>query len=237
MNRTTAVSLLGVVAALVIAAGHPVRATSDTGGTIVRIQVGGGSATRDGAGFLVHAAPKGNTTVYSFVTTSALLDPVPLGERRTISVRLRLWADDGTTLDASGMDLRFPGGMHAGLDIAVIRIESSVPGLRPLPITLDPPEPGDTFVVQGRQRSGPLTMNERVRFRSSRLLIGDRTITLAAELLGAPALTAEGAFGIVSQCSASRVPVVTLLSAAESFLTLAIPGWAPANRHSIDSRR
>ena len=92
---------------------------------------------------------------------------------------------------------------------------------------MEPPQTGQAFVVRGRQGLEWTSLSERVRFRSTRLIVGDRTTENVAGLLGAPAMVDGGAFGLVSECSASRVPVITLLSAARGFLVRAIPGWTP----------
>jgi hypothetical protein len=91
-------------------------------------------------------------------------------------------------------------------------------------VTWGVPEAGDAFTVLD-SAGGELV--QRVRFRSTRLLIGDRTSAEMARLLGAPALAGGRVFGVVTQCSTSRVPVITLLSAARTFLSREIPGWNP----------
>lgn len=69
-----------------------------------------------------------------------------------------------------------------------------------------------------------MLVTERVRFVTSRSVLGDRSAAHVAGCRGAPALVERGVFGLVSECDPDRVPVVTPLAAARAFITRTIPG-------------
>ena len=55
----------------------------------------------------------------------------------------------------------------------------------------------------------------------------DRTQLLtiaAAAIAGAPAISEDGIYGVVSECEANRAPVITLLAVAHSFIARQVPG-------------
>ena len=216
-----------VTIAALVGVGPVVGGSTRSGATepaIVRLQVTGGGGTTEGTAFLIHQARTDQGVVQYFVTAAHLFNPEPLGERRILPLRIRLVTDTSTVASLGGSDVRFPGGTYAGLDIAVLKAMSSAE-LRPVTVSAEPPRAGDMFLVKGYQGNRLTTLTERVRARSTRLVIGDRTAADVSGLMGAPAMTDRGVFGLVSECSSTRAPVVTLLEAAGGFLSRVIPGW------------
>ena len=228
-RRLQTTALVAIVAALVIdgpaAAGDP-EVRRDSG--IVRIHISGRTGTVEGTAFLAHQSEHAQGVVQYFLTAGHLLSPASIGERQTSALRIRFITETGTVVEASGRDARFPGGVNAGLDLAVVPVASDRAHLTPVRLSLNAPNLGDTFLVQGYRRERLTTLTEQVRFRSTRLLIGDRTADDVSGLMGAPAMAAQRVFGLVTECSSTRAPVVTLLDAARSFLSRAIPGWPAA---------
>lgn len=217
--------------------GPDVTAESSAGDSaaVLRIEVAGTGGTNVGTCVLVHREPQEGDVVYYFLTAARLFDPESVGERRAAVLRVRIVVDATRVIESSGSQAVFPGGIEYGLDLALVRVVSSTTDLVPMPISMTPPDAGQTFVVLGRQDHEVTLLAERVRFRSTRLVIGDRTASDVAGLIGAPAMVDGRVFGLVSECSTSRVPVVTLLSAASGFLSRGIPGWRPA-RHTDPER-
>jgi hypothetical protein len=55
------------------------------------------------------------------------------------------------------------------------------------------------------------------------MAVSDRDVSGLAGCIGAPAMTAAGVFGIVSQCEKERCAIVLLLSMARSFIKRTVP--------------
>lgn len=198
-------------------------------GAVLHMQVTGRGGLSEGTCFLVHTEQHERGVVYYFLTAAHLLDPDALGEQRAFSLRIQIVTDSGV-IETSGADALFPAGTEQGLDLAVIRAASADGALMPVQLA-GPPDPAQTFVVRGSAQNGrpSSTFAERVRFRSTRLIVGDRTVGDARDMAGAPAMVEGGVFGVVSDCGSNRVPVITLLSAASGFLSRAIPDWDSPN--------
>jgi hypothetical protein len=221
-----------ILVVLLVLTGAATAAASEEGfdsvaGAILRLQVAGSGGTAEGTCFLVHQETREAHVVLYFLTAGHLLDPARVGEQRTASLRIRVMAGESGAIETTGRTVVFPGGIEQDLDLAVFSVVTSNAGLTPVPIAEDPPQAGETFVVRGYRAGELSTLTERVRFRSTRIVIGDRTAGEVHEFVGAPAMGERGAFGIVTECSTGRVPVITLLGAARGFLTRALPGWAP----------
>jgi len=187
-------------------------------GSVARLLVSGSTRSIEGSAFLAHAEPQGDASVYYFITAAQLLDTAELGERRVDALSLRFDFANGSTIDATGAQAAFAGSLHPG--VAVIRAVAPELPLAPIPLSFEAPRVGQTFAVHDF-RGGRLTA--QVRFRTTRLLLGDRTSTDVSGLIGAPALIEGRAFGFVTECSTTRVPTVALLSASRSFLSRVIP--------------
>jgi hypothetical protein len=205
----------------------PVSTVSKTEGAALRIQVVGKGGTTEGTGVLLHQQRREHDVVHYFLTAAHLLNPDALGERSTASLKIRVIVDASTAIEASGANVVFPGGVEQGVDLAIVKATSTNSSLVPVPVSMEAPDPGTVFLVQGYQGSQLTVLTERVRFRSTRLVVGDRTADDVSAFVGAPAMGENGVFGLVSECSSSRVPVITLLAAARGFLTRAVPGWMP----------
>jgi hypothetical protein len=186
--------------------------------------VSGIAGTAEGAAFLVRNEPVEGGVVQYFVTAAHLFSPAVVGVRSTDSLCVRLASVHGPAIDVTGAHPVFPGGVDAGLDIAVLRI--TVPSTRLVPVVLSPVDPAidAVFLIRG-PGDVPAMVVERVRFRSTRLVIGDRGIADTAGLVGAPALSEQGAFGVTNSFGPNGTPIVTLLSAGRDFLNRAVPGW------------
>jgi hypothetical protein len=203
-------------------------------GTVLRIQVTGSGGATEGTCFLIHQERHEQDVVHYFLTSAHLLNPEAVGERRSVSLRLRLIVDQSSVIDTSGSRVRFPGGADEGLDVAIVMAVSTNTHLIPIPVSLESPGPDEAFSVRGHQGARLTVLTERVRFRSTRLVLGDRTLADMSGLLGAPAILDGTVFGLVSECSSTRVPTITLLSAARHFLTLGIPGSTPKATSTAD---
>jgi hypothetical protein len=203
-------------------------------GTVLRIQVIGSGGTTEGTCFLIHQERHEQDVVHYFLTSAHLLNPEAVGERRSVSLRLRLFVDQSSVIDTSGSSVLFPGGTQQGLDVAIVKAVSTNTHLIPLHVSLEPPEADEVFVVRGHQGARLTVLTERVRFRSTRLVLGDRTVADVRGLLGAPAIIDGDVFGLLSECSSTRVPIITLLSAARHFLSLGIPRWTPRATSTAD---
>lgn len=217
---------LGLAAILVLTGVASASPPRDAEGSVLRLQIIGSTGTTEGTCFLVHQERRGHEVVHYFLTSARLLDPAAVGERRTTSLRIRVVLDESTVIEAKGSDVVLPGAV-LGLDVAVVKAVSTNTSLVPLAVSMEAPDSGRVFVVRGYRGSELTILTERVRFRSTRLVIGDRTAADVAGLIGGPAIVEGGVFGLVSECSSSRLPVIALLSAARGFLSRSIPGWAP----------
>jgi hypothetical protein len=220
------IALAGVLAAAgSVSASEEAKAGE---GAVLRVQIVGSAGTTEGMCFLVHQERREHDVVHYFLTSSHLFDAGSLGESRTVPLRIRVIVDDSTVIETSGNNVSFPGGIEQGLGLAIIKAVSTNTSLAPTPVAMDPPDAGGVFVVWRRQGDGSKAMlTERVRFRSTRLVIGDRAAADANGFLGSPAAVEGGVFGVVSEVGSGGAPVIALLSAARGFLTRAIPGWTP----------
>jgi len=133
--------------------------------------------------------------------------------------------DETHTTDVKHEDVFMPVG--SCVDVAVIRVTTAATtNLRfvPRPVVYDPPSAGTDFLVSGYDHNGhPATLAARIRFRSTLLAIGDRDLSALWGCVGAPAISQERVFGIVSQCSANRSPVISFLSMARGFIERNVP--------------
>jgi hypothetical protein len=136
---------------------------------------------------------------------------------------VELLVDETRTLDVKHEDLFMPVG--SCVDVAVFRVTAAATTtLVPRPVVYDAPSAGTDFLVSGYDRNGhPATLAGRIRFRSTLLAIGDRDVSVLRGCVGAPAISQEGVFGIVSQCAANRSPVISLLSMARGFIERHVP--------------
>ena len=159
---------------------------------------------------------QGWITLY-FLTSARLLRG-PDGNYQRVSKAVTLRLDETRSLDVKCNDVIADG---SGLvDLAILRATTrDAGGLHPTPLAYSPPPAGAAFLLAGIGEAGKaLTVSEHVRFESTLLVVGDRDATPLADCVGAPAVTADGVFGIVRECEAHRSPVVSVLTMARSFL-------------------
>jgi hypothetical protein len=206
---------------------------------IMRLDVSGNGGTSEGTAFLVRVDHREHDVVAYFLTSAHLFGVAAVGSESTVSMHVLLTAKDGSTIARNAADVAFPAGLESGIDVAVLKITAPSTSLVPVPLALAPPQVGQVFTIRAPLSMALPVSPERVRFLSGRLVTGDRAVVGGDGLIGAPAMTADGAFGVVSHLGANRVPIIALLSAARNFLNRAIPGWtaAPATTRMFELER
>jgi hypothetical protein len=194
---------------------------------VLQLQVIGPGGTAAGTCVLFHKEARDQHVVLYFVTVGRLFDPQAVGEWQTAALRIRVLDAASNPIETTGRSVKFPAGVEGVLDLAVFNIVVPATEMVPAVVAAEPPSAGELFTIKG-YRSGELSLlTERVRFRSTSLVLGDRTPAEVQGLVGAPAMFDGRVFGLVSECGAGRVPVITLLTAARNFLSRAAPGWKP----------
>jgi hypothetical protein len=191
---------------------------------LLQIQITGTGGSITGTCFLIHRDTRADGITMYFMTASQLFDLERLGERQTRAVHVRISLGTSNIVETSGVNVVFPAGVEGGLDLAVVKAIVSSTSIIPVAVSLEPPALDETFLIRGYRRGELTLLGERVRFRSTRLATGHRTAMDVTGLIGSPAMTERGVFGVLTECSATRAPVITLLSAAAGFLARALPG-------------
>jgi hypothetical protein len=108
-------------------------------------------------------------------------------------------------------------------DIAVLRADVAADGLIPMAMGFSAPPPDRAIDIVGFDRDGlPRIQEQRVRFTSTRFIVGDRDLSNFV-CLGAPAIDGDELVGVVSECESGRAPLITPLSVAFPFLVRQIP--------------
>lgn len=208
-------TLLPAIAACIATFLSPVDAAA-TEGTVLRVQVGEGSDSREGTCFVIHQEERDNETIVFFLTSARLFD-----EHR--QRRVRVVVDESETLDIppDGVFLPYGNLQH----VAVLRAVSTSARWVTMPIVFEPVYPGSVFVISGYHPDGTRALvTQHVRFVATRTVLGDRAAASVAGCRGAPAIVERGVFGVVSECEPDRVPIVTPLSAVRSFIIRTVPG-------------
>jgi hypothetical protein len=114
-------------------------------------------------------------------------------------------------------DVLLPGGSI--VDVAILRVAVPSTTLVPSRVVYELPASRNAFVVSGYDPTGiPVTRAEGIRFKSTRLVVGDRDASDLPGCVGAPAVSPEGVFGVVSECEVNRCPVISLLPMARPFI-------------------
>ena len=203
----------------------PVRAAGASAPADLRaarpLQIVRDSGTLEGTCAIVYADPVEDDVLLYFVTASRLFKTAegePLAPARAVRVTL----EDGSAVSVRHEDVFLPVGNF--LDVAVLRAvaprTASVSGT----MTFSVPPPGREFLIAGYDRGGvPATVIEHVRFVSTRLVVGDRDASGLMGCVGAPAISADGIFGIVTECDVNRAPIVMPLAVGYSFLARHVP--------------
>jgi hypothetical protein len=187
-----------------------------------RLEVVYESGTFEGTCALIYAEPSEDAATLYFVTSSRLFK-TPHGQAFLPPRTVRVILANGDVIPVPRGGIVLPMGTL--VDVAILRVTAPTAPLAPTSLNLDTPSAGEPFEVAGYDREGlPASVPQHVRFRSTRLVVGDRDASGLAGCVGAPALNADGIYGIVSECDANRPPVVTLLSMACALLARTIPG-------------
>ena len=142
----------------------------------------------------------------------------------------------GRAIAIQARDVLLPAGVV--VDVALIRVTVADTDLQPAILTGIAPAPGEEFRIAGFDTAGARTDSiQRVRIKTSALLLGDRTVPPMQGCDGAPAISARGIFGVVISCEPGKVPVVSLLELAEPFLRRHMPGFAAPVRSAERDRQ
>jgi len=183
--------------------------------SVVRLQVITDAGEAYGACVLISRENRGAEVVLHFLTSSHLFRDAE-GDRLAMHA-IRLFLDERRSVDVAPADVIMPAGTL--VDVAIVRVTTAATDLVPRPITLEAPPVGEVFLISGFDAHGkPATAGQRVRFRSSLLAVGDREPSSLTGCVGAPAISQRGVFGVVSECTSGRPPVVAVLAMAGSFL-------------------
>jgi hypothetical protein len=128
----------------------------------------------------------------------------------------------------AGLDGEGEGSAAPDGGLAVVAVARLVDDLVPVPVALASPAVADRFEIYGRDPDGQLLISpQRVTRSGSSKIVGDRPLASLPSCLGAPAISQEAVFGIVTSCDAGHPPVVTLLSSQLELLRARIPGFDP----------
>jgi hypothetical protein len=211
--RVIAMTLL---CACVVASATPAAAQA------ARLQVVHDGDTLDGTCVLVHVDGRDTGPRLYFITSGRLFKTAkgdPLPPPRAVRITL----EDGRTIAVPREGVVLPLGSL--VDIAILRADVPAAALVPARLTVDAPRAGSVFQIAGYGYDGaPASVDEHVRFVSTRLVVGDRETSQLGGCVGAPAFAAASMFGIVSECEAGRAPVITVLSSAYPLIARTIPG-------------
>lgn len=171
---------------------------------------------------LIHRDNRTDGVVLYFVTAAHLFKRTT-GEAPPRVTAMNVVVDEGHAITIDPDDLVLPTGNP--VDIAVFRAVVTHTTLVPQAVLFEPPVSGSVFLIAGRDDAGALvTLAERVRRRATAVVVGDRDASALTGCEGAPAVGEAGMFGIVSQCEAGRLPIVTLFSIAHDWISRHVPG-------------
>jgi hypothetical protein len=216
-----------LVCALVAAPASP-RADGDTAAdsSVLKLRVITDAGDVHGTCVLIYRDNRGSDVVLYFVTSAHLFRDPQGGPPPRVQV-VRVLLDREHTFDVGLDNLFFAPGI---IDVAILRVTTAGSALVPQPLLYEAPSPGEVFLISGyRQDGARATVAERVRFRSTLLAVGDRDASALVGCVGAPAISRNGAFGVVSECKAGRAPVIDLFSVARSFIERHVPPSRPSN--------
>ena len=187
---------------------------------VVQVRVTRDANETRGSAVVVHREDNTDAVVLYFLTSSRLFRN-PDGEPVSPVSSVRL-LDGERSFNVSPDDVWIPGGNIAG--VAILRVATERSNLVARPIVYNAPSPTDVFLVSGFDQAGANTsVAEHLRFESTLFAVGDRDVSGLLGCVGAPAMSQEGVFGIVSECQTNRSPVISLLSMSRSFIDKHIP--------------
>jgi hypothetical protein len=194
---------------------------SPADGSVVRLRLVTDAGDVNGTGVVIYRETRGPDVVLSFLTSSRLFRG-PDGEALPRAQPIRVWLDAERMLDVGREDVFIPAGPV--IDAVVFRATTAATTLVARPISYETPTVGGVFLVAGHDRNGaPAMVAERIRFQSTLLAVGDRDASTLFGCLGAPAISQHGVFGLVTECSPGRAPVIALFSMARSFIERRLP--------------
>jgi hypothetical protein len=199
---------------LVMLAGH--LPSADAQVSVFRLQVLNESGMREGTCFVIHqeTLPEGT---YLVLATSARLFERQSGRRALVHLTGR------PPVEIAGDAIMTPYDNQR--DVAILKTVVAPVAAAPLRVTFDRVGAGSRFVISGIRADGSVgSVDQHVRFCATRAVLGDRLTRGLVGCQGAPAMVGQRVFGIVSECSADRVPEITPLAVSMSFLRRAVPG-------------
>lgn len=175
-------------------------------------------AEEHGTAVLIRHDLHGSETVLHFLTSSRLFRTAQ-GAERPAARTIELLLDGQAPLEIERADVLMASGGGC-VDIAVFRVTTPVPpALVPQRVLYDAPHAGGGFSILGFDRAGGSTqVAAHIRFRSTLMAIADRDVSSLRGCVGAPAVVAEGVFGVINECQPNRPPVISLLAAARHFI-------------------
>ena len=177
-------------------------------GAVMRLRLPGGGGERLGTAVLVDREPLGQGVALYFLTAASLID-------RAAGVHLTTYTDSVQT-------------------VGVLRIVAERDAGTPQPVVFSVPNAGEGFAIVGLDSRDALTVESQyMTLRSTRRIVGDRRVSTLVGCLGAPAVTDNGTFGIVTECEGDGPPIVTPLAAVRGLLSQQIPrfgAWGPLFR-------
>lgn len=203
---------------LALATAHPANAS--TSAAVLPVQIVRGAATTTGTCALIHREDRAGGIRLYFVTAGSLF--------RTAD-GVRLAAESAITI-GSGVDMFAVDRNEVVLsatpivDVALLRVVVGRTNLVPGPISFEPPSPAAAFVVSGFAGGRLSDQQQRTRFVSTVLVVGDRDLSGLDGCLGAAASADGSIFGVVTGCEPRKAPIITLFRAAAAFLERVVPG-------------
>ncbi len=189
---------------------------------VVQVTISADDAEQRATAVLIRREPVDSGESLTFLTIGRLLRGGRPWSKESEESESRVTIGGGETLIGPAAVV-VP--MGTGVDVAVVRVVTPRSALVPASLSTSAPRAGEAFRIVGLRPGGAVvTVPQQARFVSTRYVVGDRDLSALAGCLGAPALGDAGVFGVVTNCGAGRTPTITLLSAAESFLTRTVAG-------------
>jgi hypothetical protein len=220
MTSTKVLLLIGMVTIAVITPSSTLAGDDATTASIVAVRIARDTGQVRGTAVLIHREGGGNGVVLHFLTSSRLFE-TPDGWKDTGSRAVHVRLDDGRVLDVNSKDVLVAGSF---VDVAILRVTTAHAAMVPRPVIYEPPTLGTGFVISGRdQNDAQANVLQHVRFESTLLAVGDRDASGLAGCVGAPAMSQDGVFGVVSECERGRPPVIALLPMARPFINRYLP--------------
>jgi hypothetical protein len=190
--------------------------SADAQASIFRLQALNDSGVREGTCFVIRQETRADGTFLVLVTSARLFE-------RESGRRALVHLAGQPPVEIAGEAITTPYDNQR--DIAVLKAVVPPSASVPLPVTFDPVHAASPFVISGLRADGsPASVEERARFCATRTVLGDRSTAGLTGCQGAPALVERRVFGVVSECSAERVPEITPLAVSRSFLLRTVPG-------------